>query len=295
MNRQLRRAEERKANKINSWVSNFTPEQEKIINFVVSERVDKKFYSVMMALDTSISAALFELTDLSIKEAENIISKSSDYMKDCEEFLIKYKESWIMEINKNKPDIKKECLKLLDKGIKANNEASRELKKIFIKIPPKDLVNIFQEAKEEYIANEKIIKEVTEEEAKKILPQNQPISEQKSTSGNISQETKKESVEKAREDKKSIFEVVEKKIILKTPNGIYKKTNDGIEYAGKLYKNLDEVKDEKRSILNEIEEKKIKVIKNIEQLQNDLSDLDKTESNLNIRVQEIIAAFAYEG
>lgn len=196
MNRQQKREYERKINKLSNWLSSLTPEQERAINAVIDERVSKTTYSIRQALDTSIVAALNMKTDLSISEIEKILDLASDYMKDSQQFLLKYGEDWIMKINEIKPQIKEECLKILDKGIAAHNDALNELKKVFPNVPKKDLVNTFKEVKEEYQENDEAIKEIVDEIANEITTQNQPISEQKEATNAITPKEENKSVEK---------------------------------------------------------------------------------------------------
>ncbi|WP_026887684.1 hypothetical protein [Clostridium beijerinckii] len=265
----------------------------------VDKTVDKKVFAINQAIETCIAAALFDSGESTIAEVEVVIKRINEYMKENEEFLIEYKEDWIMKINEIKQQIKEECLKILDKGTSAHNDALKDLKKVFPKIPNKDLINIFQEAKEEYQENDEAIKEIADEIANEITTQNQPILEQKEVSNVITPKKQNKSVEKQigkqKQDIKSIFEVVEKTIKLKTPNGTYEKTKNGIKFNERLYKDIEEVKAHKKEILDRDEERKIKIIKEIEKLQDELSGLDENEKIVKIRTEEVIAAFAYEG
>jgi hypothetical protein len=246
-----------------NWINKLTLEQEKALNLVISEKVDKKLYSITSALDASISAALYELTDLSVKEVEEIISRSSDYMKDCEEFLIKYKEDWIMKLNEIKSDIKKECLKLLNKNISGQNEAVKELKIKFNDIPNKDLANTFKEAKEEWCLP-KEMKEKTE-------TKNQPISEQEQSNNVITHKEEKKSnteeIDRHNMGTKNMFEMLEKKLKFKGNYYQYEKDKNGLKAGGEFFKNLEE-----------FEVFRLKEIEDFEKM-----------------CEEIRAAFAYEG
>jgi hypothetical protein len=209
-------------------------------------------------------------------------------MDETKQYLAKNGEEYFMKVEDEKfmKEVRDKIVEHIKNG-DLKSQSLNQLKKDFnLTVPVLDKIWLEEKEKLPDLAINKHAQKST---------QNQPISEQKSTSNNISQETKKESVEKVRDGKKSIFEVVEKKIILKTSNGTYEKTDEGIKFLDKLYKNTDQVKQDKIEILDEYEKRKLQIIKEIQNLENEMSKINGREEIIKVRTQEIIAAFAYEG
>jgi hypothetical protein len=200
-------------------------------------KLNKKVFAINQAIETCIAAALFDYRESTIAEVEEIIKRSNEYMKESEPYLIKYKEDWIMEINKIKPEVKKECLKLLDKNISGQNEAVKELKLKFKDVPNKDLANIFKESKEEWMK--------PKEAREKNEAKNQPISEQKEVTNAITPKEENKSIEKQidkqKQDIKSIFDVVEKKLKFKGEFYNYEKDKSGLKVGAEFFKSLEEI------------------------------------------------------
>lgn len=221
----------------------------------VNARVDRQVYTINQALETSIAAALFELTDLSIAEVERILKRSNEYMKESEEFLLKYGEDWIMKINEIKPKIKEETLKLLE----ANNnqaDAVKTLKEKFKDIPTKDLVNIFKETKEEWCKRCPAI----EKENKAKLEEKQASQVSTPKKQNISST---EQIDK----QNKLFEVVEKKMKFKGQYYDYEKDSTGLKVGTEFFRNLEEIEAFRK----------------------------REEEEFNKMITEVKAAFAFEG
>jgi 2-succinyl-5-enolpyruvyl-6-hydroxy-3-cyclohexene-1-carboxylate synthase len=199
------------------------------VDHEVNLRVDKQVYTINQALETSIAAALFDSTDLNIEEVEKIISKSNEYMKSSEEFLIKYGEDWIMKINEIKPRIKDESIKLLDKN-KNQADAVKALKEIFKDIPTKDLVNIFKETKEEWCRKCPTIEKGNK--AKLGEKEENQVSTPKKEN---------KSIMEAIENQNNTFEVVEKKLKFKGKYHDYEKDKNGLVVGIEIFKSLDEI------------------------------------------------------
>jgi hypothetical protein len=160
------------------------------VNDAANKIADKQIFTINQALQTSISAALFETMELTIEEVEEILRITNEYMKDSEQFLLRWGVDWIMKLNEVKPKIKEDCIKLLDKNISGQNEAVKELKKTYKDIPNKDLVNIFKEAKTEWMkpkeVREKIeAKNKAELEEKEVRQAITPKEENKGASETI--------------------------------------------------------------------------------------------------------------
>lgn len=255
----------------------------------VDEIVDNKMFAINQAIYSATSAAIYELTDLSIEQTKQIIESTNNYIKESEDFLIKYKEDWVMEINKNKDAIKEECIKILDKNINGQNEALKELKVKFKNIPPKDLANIFKEAKEEWMK--------PKAEREKTATQNKPISEQKELSNAITPKKENkantELIDKQNKEIKGMFTEVEKITILKTANGTYKRTEKGVEFFERLYKEPEEALEENKIVLDKFEKQKLENIMKMNELQNEISRIEEQEEKAKIITEEIIAAFEY--
>jgi len=201
----------------------------KDVDHEVNARVDKQIYTINQALETSIAAALFDSTDLNIEEAEKIISKSNEYMKDSEEFLTKYGEDWIVKINEVKPRIKAESIKLLDQN-KNQADAVKALKEIFKDIPTKDLVNIFKETKEEWCKKCPTIEKGNKVKLgeKEDSQASTPKKENESTTKPISKQN-------------NVFEVVEKKLKFKGEYHEYEKDKNGLKVGAEFFGNLEEI------------------------------------------------------
>ena len=228
----------------------------------VNARLDKKAYTINQALETSMAAALFEYTDLSIEEAERIFERSNEYMKDSEEFLLKYREEWIMKINEIKPKIKEECLKLLELD-KSQAEAIKILGEKFKDVPQKDRVNIYKETKEEWCKSCHAIEKGNEAELeeKEVSNVNTPKEENKGNTKTIDKSD-------------NTFEVVDKKIVFNGKYSEYMKVNNGLKVGSVFFKSLGEIEEYKKK---------------------ELEELQKQIEHFNCEVEEIKAAFSFEG
>ncbi|WP_238899333.1 hypothetical protein [Clostridium sp. YIM B02500] len=304
------------AKKLELWEKELPPDKITLLAYLAkktkdeeaAKEVDRQMADIKNGLTTSIRAALFELYDFSLEEIEQVIVKSNEYLKEKEKFLEKWGMDFMDKIKELEPKIKEEILRLT-KGMdpkKINRlEIVKKVQKEF-DIPLDNANEIFLMVKETEFPElsnkkhtpKKYLKQNSNNGTKEDI-KNQPILEQKETSNVITPKEENKSVEKQidkqKQDVKSIFEVVEKTIILKTPNGIYEKIKDGVAFGGRLYISIDDVKAHKKDILDRDEERKIKVIKEIEKLQNELHQIDENEKLIKIRTEEIIAAFAYEG
>jgi hypothetical protein len=244
----------------------------------VNEQVDKQVYAINQSLTTCISAAIFDFTDLSNSEVEEIIARSNEYMKDSEEFLIKYKEEWIMKINEIKPKIKEESIKLLE-GKKNQEQSIKALREIFKDVPTKDLVNTFKEAKEEWC---KKCAELTPED-KEILakkgriphPENKIKSKEKDSSQVIIPKEEKKGNSKA---------ICGENERLKHLNNIfrptkfqgafhnYEKVDEGLKVGSKVFKGLEDLNKYKTE---------------------ELAEMQKQIDLFNSKIEEVEAAFEY--
>lgn len=207
-------------------------------------RLDKKVFALNQALETSIAAALFDYTDLTIAEVEEILKLSNEYMKGSEEFLIKYKEEWLMKINEVKPKIKEESIKLLD-AAKNQQQAVKALGEIFKEVPTKDLVNIFKETKDEWC---KRSTELTDEDRKIISekgciphPENKVSMKEKVSSNAITPEKENEITTEQIDNSLNTFEVVEKKLKFKGEYYDYEKDKSGLKVGCEFFSSLEEI------------------------------------------------------
>lgn len=198
----------------------------------VNARVDREVYTINQALQTSIAAALFDFTELSIAEVEDILTRSNEYMKGAEDFLIKYGEDWIMKINEIKPKIKEECLKLLNQN-KNQADAVKILSEKFKEVPTKDRVNIFKETKEEWC---KICPTIDKEKKGKS-------EEMESSNTNIPKKENESNMEPTGKYKEgtNMFEVVEKKVKFKGKYYDYEKDKNGLKVGCEFFKSLEEI------------------------------------------------------
>lgn len=247
----------------------------------VNARVDKEVYTINQALQTSISAALFDFTKLSTSEVEEILTRCNEYMKGAEEFLIKYREDWIMKINEIKPQIKEESLKLLD-AKKNQQQSVKALGEKFKDIPTKDLVNIFKEAKEEWC---KKCAELTEEDKKVISEQGavpHPGNKVKSKAEKVSQpitpekgnENNMETIDNQNEVKNNIFNLKKKKLEFSGIYYEYEKDEKGLKVGNELFESLDKIKEYEN---------------------NELEQMKKQMAEFCLKMEEVKMAFNYKG
>lgn len=284
------------AKKLELWEKELPPDKVALITYAANEGIKSEMDRINelteMILDSCYVAAISDNLDLNLMDIKKIVVEANAYMDEVKEYINKNRGEYFMKVQDDKlmEKIRKEIIEYIEKG-SLKSESINALKKKY-KITPNVLNDIWLEEKEKFpkLAVNKHAPQST---------QNQPILEEKEASNVITPKEGNKSVEKQidkqKQDVKSIFEVVEKKIILKTQNGTYEKTKNGIKFCERLYKDAEEVKAEKREIFDRNEERKIKVIKEIEKLQNELHQIDENEKLIKIRTEEIIAAFAYEG
>ena len=225
----MNRQEKRRIQRLEGWLNSLPKDKLTIIEQAIQNRTDKKIWLINQVIDTSIAAALSDLQDLSIKEIEEVLKLSNEYLKDSEEFLRKNGENWIMELKKVEKDIKARIKEMLDKGI-VKSKGLVELKKEFKGIPTKDLSNFWLEVKEEYGI------EVSTNTLKN------PVKEDK---------TNKTEKMKIREPKK--FEILKKVTTLKGEFDVYQKEGTHVKTEKFEFNNADEIEKCREKLIAEEE------------------------------------------
>jgi hypothetical protein len=243
LNRQERREKERKLSRqkkksgLESWKKNWTYEQAKYFMQEVGKEVDKINDTTEMILDTCYVAAISDNVDLSILDLEKIVIEANAYMDETKQYLNENKGDYFMKIDdETMKKIRNEISNHIKNG-DIKSESLNQLKKDY-KLTGPILNNIWLEEKEKFpkLAVNKHAPQPT---------QNQPISEQKESTNAITPKEENKSVEKQidkqKQDTKSIFEVVEKKLKFKGEFYNYEKDKSGLKVGAEFFKSLEEV------------------------------------------------------
>ncbi|NMF04542.1 hypothetical protein ACUH7Y_09475 [Clostridium beijerinckii] len=256
------------AKKLELWEKELPPDKVALITYAANEGIKAEMDRIneltQMILDSCYVAAISDNLDLSLIDIKKIVVEANAYMDEVKEYINKNRGEYFMKVQDDKlmEKIRKEIIEHIENG-DLKSESINTLKKKY-KITPNVLNDIWLEEKEKFpkLAVNKHAPQPT---------QNQPILEQKKASNVIAPEKENKSAEKQidkqKQDVKSIFEVVEKKLKFKGEFYDYEKDKSGLKVGAEFFKSLEEI---------------------------EAFRIRETEEFENM-VEEIRQAFAYEG
>lgn len=233
------------------WEQTLEPDKLVLIAHAVKTEVSKLDELINTTLDNCYGAAIGDYTDLSIKEIQEIVKKSYEYMEDSKKFINESGLEWMNKIAKVEENVKQFLRKEMVAGT-VKSEAMCKAKKEF-GIPAKDISNLWMIVKEEDYP-EKCINNGDNQAKGKI--QNKAKSEEKEVKGKTIQEDKKKSVEKEidkqKEDiKTNLVEITEVRKF-KGQFGEYEKSGSGIKTGDITFKDVKDIEESKAEVEAEI-------------------------------------------
>lgn len=266
--------------------------KKKFIGYFIEQKVIENDNFVAAIMDKCVMSAIDDNTNLEIIDQKKIIAESNAYIAEYKEYLEKNREEGFNMIEDTK--VREDVNAAIRKCMASKMDKAKSLNKLRkdFKLPAAELSNLWIEVKKE----DGIM--YCPDPPEEIKEENKPITEEKEVRQAIHLKEEK-AIEKAtgskKEGSKNIFEVVKKIIELRTQNGTYEKTLDGVKFENKIYKNQKEVDEEKGAIKNKLIPRKSEIENQIERLNKELSTINKTLAMTDIRAEEIKAAFVYEG
>lgn len=316
MSRQTRREEERKANKLRSWVKGWDLEQKNFfdamvnseIKVKVSKEVDKVQEVTEKILDSCYIAAMLDNLDIEIIDTIKIAKEANSYMDSTRKYLEEEGENYFMKINNE--ELRLEIRTVAKEMLKEGQVMSRgvsELKKTY-NLPVKDLSIIWAEAKEEFKKEPikcNIATEKEKEEFLKSLPKGESKKSKKTELPYVVTEKEIEvarseatltieeaaKLEMVKAEFKAPTELKIKSIEIEGKYGTYLKTEKGITTEQIFVKDIKDLEEYKKAVEGEYNKGKDKLDKRLKELQEEKNKLDERANKNFAIIEEIEQVF----
>lgn len=155
MNRQAKRDLKRHQDKAELWIRSLSPFQLKVLNEYSKAQYDFDRKVVSSQLDTCVSAALIENTELDLNEIGHIICRANYMLNENASFLCTMKnlEEYKMKLDQIAEEVENRIKQLLNEGTK-QNEIVKIIKNEYKVLKSSHIQNAYKKVYEEWNRNE---------------------------------------------------------------------------------------------------------------------------------------------
>lgn len=265
---------------------------------MVSKSIDEVEKITEQVLDGCYISAIVQYLDLELNQCIEIAKLANKNMIEVKEIINKDGELYFKMLNDEKlrGKIKEEIKKLIGEKKLMSAEVPN-LKKTYPKVSIKDLTIMWAESKEELKADKELKEVIKKHLPKKEIPYavTEKEIEDNKRAIPVNEVVKELGVVDAEfvNPNKSKLKILEQTI--KGEYGTYVKTSEGVKLGigleDKLYKDIEEVKKERNEFNEEVKSKKEQIYKQLTEINNKISNLEKLEQSENSWLEEIEAVF----